>query len=175
MPATSLRRVPVSNMCSKAHDFRRPIIRAASFACHQAGRLFCSSRESCTADTERPWQAGYLVRHTFQQIFWRLGYWSRRVVSAPHRPFELSSNVTSIIRGVHCPVPVDKSRYFIRRKDGDQQAIVLYTNGSTVIWDKDEGRRGSSNGDRFDDWCNESLNEGYVIDDHPDWEAPPDP
>jgi hypothetical protein len=72
-------------------------------------------------------------------------------------------------------VPISRIRYFINPVNGNQQAVVLYSDGSTVIWDSNGTKRASTGGDRFDIYCQQILNNGYIDDESPDWEAPPAP
>ena len=72
-------------------------------------------------------------------------------------------------------MPIGQDKYFIRDVNNDQQAVVLYTDGSTIVWDRVLGMGTNSNGDQFDYYCNNLLGSGYRIDAAPTWVAPADP
>jgi hypothetical protein len=64
------------------------------------------------------------------------------------------------------------SAYFINPNNQDQQAVVLNSDGSTDVWDRDGSNRVHAGGDRFDDYCQNLLNSGYQPDPDPGWQAP---
>ena len=64
-----------------------------------------------------------------------------------------------------------RSAYFINQ-NGDQQAVVLNSDNSTDVWDRDGTNRVHSGGDRFDEYCQNLLNSGYLTDETPGWQAP---
>jgi hypothetical protein len=72
-------------------------------------------------------------------------------------------------------MPIAKVRYFINPVNGDKQAVVLYTDGSTAIWDSDGSKPATAGGNRFDEYCRAMSNSGYQEDSSPDWQAPSDP
>jgi hypothetical protein len=72
-------------------------------------------------------------------------------------------------------VAITKAKYFVNPANGDKQAVVLYSDGSTEIWDADGSKRATAGGDRFDQYCQNMLNTGYQEDTSPDWQAPSDP
>jgi hypothetical protein len=72
-------------------------------------------------------------------------------------------------------MPISRAAYFINPNNNDQQAVVLYSNGSTEIWDRDGSKRLTTGGDRFDDYCNQISHSGYQPDDNPGWQAPSEP
>jgi hypothetical protein len=70
---------------------------------------------------------------------------------------------------------IARQKYFVNPVNGDKQAVVLYTDGTTEIWDSDGSKRTTAGGDRFDEYCQAMLNSGYDEDNAPDWQAPSDP
>lgn len=70
---------------------------------------------------------------------------------------------------------IAREAYFRNPGNGNQQAVVLYTDGSTVIWDSNGRKRASAGGDRFEEYCQQMLNNGYEADPNPGWQAPENP
>ena len=70
---------------------------------------------------------------------------------------------------------VIRERYFIHPTNGNQQAVVLYGDGSTFILDRNGAKRVFVASDRFDAYCQQELNDGYQDDDDPGWAVPSDP
>lgn len=64
---------------------------------------------------------------------------------------------------------VSRDSYFVKPANGDKKAVALYSDGggSTVIWHISGDRGLSSSGDRFDEYCQQVLNERYVDDPNP--------
>lgn len=65
-----------------------------------------------------------------------------------------------------------KVAYFVNRTSGDQQAVVLNSDGSTDVWDKDQSNKAHAGGDRFDEYCQNLTSSGYELDSEPGWQAP---
>jgi hypothetical protein len=72
-------------------------------------------------------------------------------------------------------VAIERSAYFIDQNSGDEQAVILYTDGSTAIWDRDGRRIGEAGDDRFDMYCQSVTMSGFQLNNNPDWTAPSDP
>jgi hypothetical protein len=67
---------------------------------------------------------------------------------------------------------MSKASYFINNNNGNQQAVVLNSDNSTDVWDRDGSNRAHAGGDRFDEYCQNLLNSGYQQDNNPGWQAP---
>ena len=70
---------------------------------------------------------------------------------------------------------VKKVRYFYKELSDDKQAVVLYTDDFTAVWDSDGSKIATAGGDLFDYYCSNLTGGGYKPDNAPDWQAPSDP
>lgn len=66
---------------------------------------------------------------------------------------------------------MSKESYF-KNDSGNQQAVVLNSDKSTDVWDRDGSNRAHAGDDRFDEYCNNLLSSGYQPDSNPGWQAP---
>jgi hypothetical protein len=65
-----------------------------------------------------------------------------------------------------------KQAYYIKQSNGDQQAVVLNSDGSTDVYTKDGISRIHAGDDRFAYYCHQLETGGYVTDTNPGWQAP---